>query len=140
MQLEVTRVITHFLDFLKFFDAKEAHNMMVIMLNPHFKALWIVEGLVGCRNAIRLAFEYDAKVVIMLLMVCFEWLKTGGIAIITTIDDVGFELEKNMFGMGNLIEESYRTLIIGELSMFRKLSISSSTCAYILTWWRMYEG
>jgi hypothetical protein len=118
MQLEVTKVITHFLDFLKSFDAKEAHNMMVIMLDPHFKALSIVEGLVGCRNAIKLASKYDAKVVIPLLMVCFEWLNPSGITIITIVDDVGLELEKNMFGIGTSIEESYQTLIIGELSMF----------------------
>jgi hypothetical protein len=68
-RLEVTKVITPFLDLLRSFDAKYVHNMMAIMLDPHFKALWIVEGLVGCGNAIKLAFEYDAKVVILLLMV-----------------------------------------------------------------------
>jgi hypothetical protein len=64
----------------------------------------------------------------------------SSITIITTIDDVVLEFKKNMFGMGTSIEESYRTLIIGELSMFRRLSISSSTCANLLTWWRMHEG
>jgi hypothetical protein len=48
--------------------------MMAIMLNPCFKALLIVEGLVGCENAIKLASAYDAKVVIPFLMVCFEHL------------------------------------------------------------------
>jgi len=113
---------------------------MVIMLDPHFKALWIVEGLVGCGNAIRLASEYDAKVVNSLCMVCFEWLNPSSIAIITIVDDVGLEFEKNMFGMGTSIEESFLALIIRELSMFRRLSISSSTCADLLTWWHMHEG
>jgi len=72
MQLEVIKVIKPFLDFLRSFDAQQVHNMMVIMLDTHFKALRIVESLVGCRNAIRLTFEYDAKFVILLLMVCFE--------------------------------------------------------------------
>jgi hypothetical protein len=43
------------------------------MLDPLFKALRIVENLVGCRNAIQLTFEYDVKVV-PFLMVCFDWL------------------------------------------------------------------
>jgi hypothetical protein len=45
-----------------------------------------------------------------------------------------------MFGMGTSIEESSRTLISQELSMFKRLSISSSTCANLLTWWHMHEG
>jgi hypothetical protein len=47
--------------------------MVAIMLDPLFKALRIVENLVGCRNAIQLTFEYDVKVV-PFLMVCFDWL------------------------------------------------------------------
>jgi hypothetical protein len=52
MQLEVIKVIKPFLDFLRSFDAHQLHNMMVIMLDTHFKALRIVESLVGCGNAI----------------------------------------------------------------------------------------
>jgi hypothetical protein len=80
--------------------------MMAIMLDPHFKALWIVEGLVGCGNVIRLTSKYDAKVVIPLLMVCFEWLNPNTIGVITTIDDVRLELEKYIFGVGTSIEKS----------------------------------
>ncbi len=69
MQLEVIKVIKPFLDFLMSLDAHQVHNMMVIMLDTHFKALRIVESLVGCENVIQLTFEYDAKVVILLLMV-----------------------------------------------------------------------
>jgi hypothetical protein len=36
--------------------------MVAIMLDPHFKALRIVENLVGHKNAIQFAFEYDVKV------------------------------------------------------------------------------
>jgi hypothetical protein len=46
--------------------------MMAIMLDPHFKILHIVESLVGCENVIKLASEYNDKIVILLLMVCFE--------------------------------------------------------------------
>jgi hypothetical protein len=41
-------------------------------MDPCFKALRIVENLVECKNAIKLASKYDAKIVIPLLMVCFE--------------------------------------------------------------------
>jgi hypothetical protein len=61
-----------FLEFLGSFDVRQVHNMMAFMLDPHFKALHIVENLVGRGNVIRLASEYDVKVVVLLLMVCFD--------------------------------------------------------------------
>jgi hypothetical protein len=59
-------VIKALLDFLRFFDALQGHNMIIIMLDPCFKVSCIVESLVGCGNVIILAFEYDAKIVIPL--------------------------------------------------------------------------
>jgi hypothetical protein len=70
------------------------------MLDPCFKALCIVKNLVGCGNVVRLASEYDAKIVILLLTMCFEWFNPNIIAIATTKDDVGLEFEENMFGVG----------------------------------------
>jgi hypothetical protein len=48
--------------------------MLAIMLDPQFKSLPIVKVLVGCGNVIQLAFKYDLKAMIPLLMVCFETL------------------------------------------------------------------
>ncbi len=74
---------------------------MVIMLDTHFKALRIVESSVGCGNTMWLTFEYNAKVVILLLMVCFEQLPAPiAIASTTTTNDVRLEFEENMFGWG----------------------------------------
>jgi hypothetical protein len=58
-------------------------------------------------NAIQLTIEYDAKIVVPLFMVCFEQLNPTTInAFIdaVTIDVVGEEFEKNMFGVGVSIE------------------------------------
>jgi hypothetical protein len=59
-------------------------------------------------NCIRLAFEYDAKVVILLLMMCFEWLNRDIIVVTTIVDDVGLEFEKICLEWGlqlkNLLE------------------------------------
>jgi len=62
------------------------------------------------------------------------------IAFATTIDDVGLELETNMFGVEASIKESSQALVIGELSLFMKLSISSSPCVDPVTWWCVHEG
>jgi hypothetical protein len=68
--------------------------MMAIMFDPCFKALCIVENLVGCRNAFQLAYEYDVKVVVPLLMVCVDMLNpTIGTSAIATIDVIGPDVE-----------------------------------------------
>jgi hypothetical protein len=54
-----------------------------------------------------LAFEYDAKDVIPLLMVCFEWLNPNTIAFVTTTNDMELEFDENVFEMGALIKESF---------------------------------
>jgi hypothetical protein len=72
MQLKVIKVIKPFLQFLKTFNGGYVHNMMAIMLDSHFKFLRVVENLLGRGNAILLAIEYDARIVIPLLMVWFE--------------------------------------------------------------------
>ncbi len=74
------------------------------MLDPRFKALRIVESLAKCKNATKLTFEYDAKVVIPLLMVCFERLNPIAITYAITTNDVKLEFEKNMFGWGSIEE------------------------------------
>jgi len=78
-------------------------------------------------------------VIVPLLMVCFDQLNLVAItSTIATIDVVGLELEENMFGVG-AIEESSSTLVTRKLSLFKRLFISSSTCADPLAWWQMHE-
>jgi hypothetical protein len=79
--------------------------MMDIMLDPHFNILHIVESLVGHENVIKLASKYNDKIVILLLMVCFEQLNPSTIIVVVVVDDVRLELEKNMFGVGALINQ-----------------------------------
>jgi hypothetical protein len=98
--------------------------MLAITLNPYFKALCVVENLVGHWNAIRLAFKYDA-------MVSFDWLNpTTTNTCITTIDVFGEDLKENTFGVGTTIEESLHALVIGELCFLKRLLICTcrSTC------------
>jgi len=81
--------------------------MLAIMLDPCFKALHLEENLVGHGDAIRLAFEYDVKVVVPLLMVCFDKLNPiANTSIVVVFDVAGPKLEENMFGVGASIGKS----------------------------------
>jgi hypothetical protein len=59
---------------------------------------------------------------------------------VVTIDVVGEEFEKNMFGVGASIEESSCALIIKKLSMFKRLPILPFACVDPLAWWCIHEG
>ncbi len=63
-----------FLTFLKSYDANQVHSMFAIMLDLQFKHLRVVKNYVGQGNVIRLAYEYNAKVVIPFHMICFHQL------------------------------------------------------------------
>jgi hypothetical protein len=48
-------------EFLKTFDSDQIHDMLVLMLDPYFKSLWVMENFVGHGNAIHFATKYDVK-------------------------------------------------------------------------------
>ncbi len=53
---EIIKVIRPYLFFFNIFDPHNVHNMLAIMLDPHFKSLWIVENYVGCGVTIHFVF------------------------------------------------------------------------------------
>jgi hypothetical protein len=76
--------------------------------------------LSGTQECNLMTFKYDVKGVILLLIVCFYHLNL--IAYVgLAIDVVGPDLKENMFGVGASIEESFRTLVTKELSLFKRL-------------------
>jgi hypothetical protein len=55
MWQEVMKVIKPILQFLKTFDSCHVHNMLALMVDPHYKSLRVVENYVGHGNAIYFA-------------------------------------------------------------------------------------
>ncbi len=89
------------------FDSCQVHNMLALMLNFHYKSLWVVENYVGCGDAIYLASKYDLKEVIPLLMTIFERLKPSiQVEVVVSIDGLPIKDKTNMFGVGAPMEES----------------------------------
>jgi hypothetical protein len=77
-----------FLEFLKSFDFYQIHNLLALMLDPHFKSLQVMKSFVGHNNAICLTIEYDVKKVIFLLMTFFDQLNPTIEAIVTPGDEL----------------------------------------------------
>jgi hypothetical protein len=64
------------------------------------------------------------------------------VEVVASIDGLPIEEEKetNMFVVGAFVKESLHALVIGELSLFRRLVIPLSMCANPLIWWKTHEG
>ncbi len=60
-------MIKPFFTFFKTVDSNNVHNMLIIMLHPHFKSIQM-----GCGDAIYLAFDYDVRMVILFVIFFFD--------------------------------------------------------------------
>jgi hypothetical protein len=114
------------------------------MFDLHFNFLQVLENYVGWGNVICLVIEYDAKAVIPLLMIIFDVLNPIVQAFTTQVDGsfVGVVEEKdnNIFGVGASTKEYSCALVVGELSLFRRLFIVLTTCVDPFASWCIHES
>ncbi len=63
------------------------------------------------------------------------------VEVVGSIIGFGDFIEKNrkIFGVGTSMEKSSCKFVVGELSLFRRLSISPTTCVDPLAWWWIHE-
>jgi hypothetical protein len=86
-----------------------------IMLDPHLKCLWGVENYVGCEDYIRLAYEFDANVIIPILMLVFEILNCTiqeCVAIVVWSYDF-IEDDDNIFGVDTSVKNFMGNYCLG---------------------------
>ncbi len=68
MQKQMVIVLQPFLSFFLSFQECKAHNMLSMMLNPHFKGLGLVIQYVGKEKVALIVGEYDRYVLFPLLV------------------------------------------------------------------------
>ncbi len=135
MQAQIVKVIKLCLCFLIAYYSLQVHNMFALMFDPCFKSLRVLQNYVGRGNVIHLVIEYDAKVVIPLMMIIFYVLNPIIQEFAAQVDGsyVGVaiveEEDNNILCVGASIEESSCALIVGELFIFMRLFIVLNTCA-----------
>jgi len=119
--------------------------MITLMFDPQSKSLQLLENYVGWGNVICLVIEYDAKVVILQLMIIFYVLNPIVQTFANQVDGsyveaiVVEEKDNNIFGVYAFIEESSCALVVGELSLFKRLSIVLLHVFDPLAWWHIHE-
>jgi hypothetical protein len=109
--------------------------MFALMLDPRFEPLKVVENYVGCGACICLVTKYDANAIIPLLTIMFEvlnpFVQACAIGVIGSSEFI--KENNNIFGVGASMEKSLHGFIFGELSLFKKLSITPTTSVDPLT-------
>jgi hypothetical protein len=72
---EVCEVLDIFLSFLKKFDERKTHNMLIlILLDPRFKSFHLVSSFIGCDQGITIIEQYDTMSLYPMLMKCYYYL------------------------------------------------------------------
>jgi hypothetical protein len=65
-------VLKLFLAFASSFQTRHVHNMLVYMLDPHFKNPQLIKDYVGLELAMQVALEYDSKILMPLLLIVYH--------------------------------------------------------------------
>ncbi len=69
---EVPRVLDSFFSFLKRFNERKTHNVLVIMLDPKLKSLHLVSSSIGCDQGVAIVVEqYDIMSLYPMFMKCY---------------------------------------------------------------------
>jgi hypothetical protein len=71
MMVEVQATLAPFLAFASNYNASKAHNMLALMLDPHFKSFDVVKTFVGREKVIQMVAKYNSKTLLPLLVVVF---------------------------------------------------------------------
>lgn len=72
MMVEAMAVLVPFLSFETTYTLNKAHNMLTLMLDPHFKCLDVVKTFVGWEKVMEMVVEYDTKFKMLLLVATFH--------------------------------------------------------------------
>ncbi len=69
---EVCGVLDNFLSFLKRFNERKTHNVLVLMLDPKLKSLHLVSSSIGCDQGVAIVVEqYDTMSLYPMFMKCY---------------------------------------------------------------------
>jgi hypothetical protein len=68
---EVCRVLDSFLSFLKKFDERKTHNMLVLMLDSRFKNLHLVSFFIGRDQGVVIVEQFDTMSLHPMFMKCY---------------------------------------------------------------------
>ncbi len=75
--VEVMVILAPFLSFTTTYTPSKAHNMLVLMLDLHFKCMDVVKAFVGWAKVMEMVVEYDTKSIMPFVVASFHLQNLG---------------------------------------------------------------
>jgi hypothetical protein len=72
MKNEILNVLKPFLGFASSYLPRNAHNMFVLIIDPHFKNLQLIGNFVGFDTTTHIATIYDCEGLMLVLMIIYN--------------------------------------------------------------------
>jgi len=140
MVIEVINVLCHFLSFAESFSRERAHNMVALMLDPHFKSMDCIMDYIGNNQAAILMQQYDELVVMPLLKVLMKFLNLDQVAG-SIFPLLGLLLTSTrLFRSVTSTQEVIEGLFKAKLSLFCKCNVENDDGLDSLIWWFVNES
>ena len=113
--------------------------MLVLMLDPRFKILKLLQDYVGREMAKKVVDECDTKVLVPMLVKVAVILSPTIVAQ-PTAPIVPHVSQISLFGALASIGKASKGLLLGELNLFMRLVIEPVNVACPLLWWKEHES
>jgi len=111
---QVLNTLGPFMAFFQSYITAKAHNMLAIMLDPHFKNMKVIWDFVGDSLALQVVAEYDVKIVYPLLVQAYFRLDLVKVV----AKSIGVEDDDNFFGKNIYNDDVIMSTMRNELHLF----------------------
>jgi hypothetical protein len=130
MMAKVLVALIPFLSFASTYSVSKAHNMLVLMLDLHFKSLNVVKTFVRKAKVIQIVAKYDIMTLMPLLVATFQF---QNLSIVGPIKPLVVD-DESIFGAMISNEIPLHGLVENELSLFQHLHVKLRDCLLPLTY------
>ncbi len=139
VQKHVIQVLEPFLSFMLCFQSCKAHNMLTMMLDPHYKGLGLVIQNVGKERALQIANEYDRAILFPLFVCAYKFLKPTNVS--ERVSNFASESSQSTSFYDFMeIDEDMALLVVNEqFTHFKIKKGIEEECKDPLAWWRAHE-
>jgi hypothetical protein len=132
----VMAVLIPILSFATTYTPSKAHNMLALMLDPHFVCMDVVKVFVGWEKVMEMVVEYDTKFLMSLMVASFHLQNLGFVDPIIALVVVD---EDSIFSPVTSNEAILQGLLKNELSLFCQLHVKLEHYLLPLIWWKSNE-
>jgi hypothetical protein len=124
MMPKVLVALFPFLSFASTYNVTKVHNMLVLMLDLHFKSLDVVKAFVRRAKVIQIVAEYDIMTLMPLLVATFQFQNLNIIGLIKPL----MVDNESIFGAMISNEIPLHGLLENEFSLFQHLHVKCQDC------------